>query len=395
MEWQKSEILEKGEAVKIPDKWLFLHYYEALTVLFRIENALRIFVYIVLKNEKGEDWFNLEITSDDASQTTIGALAKKRIAQDESFGYLGFQINSPLMYLTSGELVRLLTSDPYWSHFRPYFRASKQVVTLKLQEIGNIRNTLAHFRPLKEDDVEVVKQNAKQVLSKVESTIVGAVNCIERVPTNTKENWYEELKTLGTPNCQLNFNQSPEREWIRLKMQYNCAILSRWPAKPGNFVRYQCLNIDTAMVLRKCDSLRKNLSFLTEEVPLSFPEDLSAFSPHKDLNFTFSNKVLSQNYKDIKKDLEMLLGIISSETDLIKEDHLARGEIVRAQFINGQKGENVNYYTMDTGDLQCPVRAADPPEYWGQAKFWAKDFISDITEFPWMPVAIGSEWIPF
>lgn len=43
MKWEDAE-KNKDHSVKIPDNWLFLHYYEALTVLFRIEHSLRTFV---------------------------------------------------------------------------------------------------------------------------------------------------------------------------------------------------------------------------------------------------------------------------------------------------------------------------------------------------------------
>jgi len=62
MEWQKPEQIEGG-GVKIPDNWLYLHYYEALSSLFRIENALRVFVFLVLKTEIGHTWRDLEIAS--------------------------------------------------------------------------------------------------------------------------------------------------------------------------------------------------------------------------------------------------------------------------------------------------------------------------------------------
>ncbi len=51
MKWEDAEKNKDG-SVKLPDNWLFLHYYEALTVLFRIENSLRTFVYVVLKDKK-------------------------------------------------------------------------------------------------------------------------------------------------------------------------------------------------------------------------------------------------------------------------------------------------------------------------------------------------------
>jgi hypothetical protein len=144
MDWLKVEFKEEGK-IKVPSNWLFLHYYEALSILFKVENALRVLVYIVLKNKAGLKWTETSISSDDDSQTTIGALAKKRISQIQNYGYLGYQIGSPLMHLTSGELVRILISVPYWPLFKKYFKASKEVVTLKLEEIGTIKKFISTF----------------------------------------------------------------------------------------------------------------------------------------------------------------------------------------------------------------------------------------------------------
>ena len=125
MLWRKSSLDETG--LRVPDSWLHLHYYEALTVLFRIENALRLFVYLVLKEHHGDKWQDLEIASDEEAKTTIAAVARRRIEQGKTFGYLTYPIQSPLMHMTSGELVRLITHDSYWAVFKDYFHPQKSV----------------------------------------------------------------------------------------------------------------------------------------------------------------------------------------------------------------------------------------------------------------------------
>src|SRR4051794_41090321 len=116
MKWRTAEVDGDGK-MTIPPSWVFLHYYDALTVLFRVENALRLFVYVVLKDRFGAKWKDLEIASDEEAKTTISALAKRRIEQGKTFGYLSYPIQSPLMHLTSGELVRLMIHDSYWPVF--------------------------------------------------------------------------------------------------------------------------------------------------------------------------------------------------------------------------------------------------------------------------------------
>ncbi len=196
MNWSKATPLGSTESTQLPKTWLFIHYYEALTALFRVENALRMFVYVVLKDQHKGKWVDLQISSDDGTDTTIGAIAKRRLAQDERFGYLGYRISSPLMHLTTGELIKIIFADSYWPKFSEYFPASKEIARTKLDEIGNIRNALAHFRPIKSDDVEVVKQNANQVLSRIEDVLARILSISAIVPTNTKDAWYAGLKQV-------------------------------------------------------------------------------------------------------------------------------------------------------------------------------------------------------
>ena len=51
MNWEDAEKNKDG-SVKLPYNWLLLHYYQALTVLFRIENSLRMFVYVVFEGQE-------------------------------------------------------------------------------------------------------------------------------------------------------------------------------------------------------------------------------------------------------------------------------------------------------------------------------------------------------
>ena len=119
MKWESEKHIENNK-YDIPGNWLHIEYFEALNLLFRIENSLRVFVYIILKNEFKEKWTNLSITSDDEEKSTIGAIAKRRLSQDNNYAYLGYSINSPLLHLTSGELIRIITSDSYWKYFKKY-----------------------------------------------------------------------------------------------------------------------------------------------------------------------------------------------------------------------------------------------------------------------------------
>jgi hypothetical protein len=95
MNWRIAKNIGENK-FELPGDWLKIEYFDALNVLFRFENALRIFVYIILKNEFKDKWKDLAIMSDDEETSTINAIAKKRVAQDKNYAYIGYSLNSPL-----------------------------------------------------------------------------------------------------------------------------------------------------------------------------------------------------------------------------------------------------------------------------------------------------------
>ncbi|WP_124647040.1 hypothetical protein [Burkholderia contaminans] len=128
---------------------------------------------------------------------TIRTETKKRIQQAREYGYLGYEVSSPMLFLNSGELAQIITSEDYWKYFAPFFRASKAIVLAKLQEIGAVRNSLAHFRPIKHDDIDLIKQNSKHLLIEVENCLVQLTSISDVVPTNSEDAWCKELKPIG------------------------------------------------------------------------------------------------------------------------------------------------------------------------------------------------------
>jgi hypothetical protein len=80
MDWKSATSKTEG-SVSIPKRWLHLHYYEALNILFRMENALRVFVYVVLKNNFHEKWTETVMQTAEGEQSTIESTAAKREAQ--------------------------------------------------------------------------------------------------------------------------------------------------------------------------------------------------------------------------------------------------------------------------------------------------------------------------
>lgn len=394
MKWEKAE--KKQNAYVIPSNWLFLEYYEALTILFRIENALRIFVYIVLKNEFQDKWTDANITSDDSTRATIGSLSKTRISQAKTFGYLGCNITCQIMHLTSGELIRLITDDSYWKYFNKFFTGSRDIMKNKLNEIGAIRNCLAHFRPVTEDDLEVIKQNAKQVLTRIEISISEMTRCRDIVPTNTNDDWYKELRTIRTEHFELSFNQSVDKQWVKITLEFKCPILYKKIYRSGQSKVVRVLNVISSSILKRHPILKKNVIYISEDVPYLVQQKDSEEEITKRVQFMLSRNTLINQYKDIKDEFENIGSEISKEIDLIKGDNLARGEMVEiarleADLCNviGEKEANGEFYFYNEKGLRTSIKDDDPSEYWGDFDFFDLDFISGTNIYPWMPVSIS------
>jgi hypothetical protein len=395
MKWEKAKVGSGGpNRFEIPNSWLFVYYYEALTVLFRVENILRIFVYSVLKNKYFDNWSQQSTQSDDAEKGSIESIAKRRINQANNFAYLGYSTSCPIMYLTSGELVRLIILDAYWDFFKNYFPGTKEIMKNKLEEIGSIRNSLAHFRPMKEEDVEIIKQNSKQVLMKIEQNLTEMLNCRTIVPTNTKDDWYIQSKTLNSEFCKINTLRSKDEKWINLQLSYSCPIIEVQNYK--NYKTYSLLSIDPINILRLNPQLVKYITYVTEDVGAVVQEDANTnFS--KELNIVFAVDVLKENAQEIIKSISVIIKKISEETDLIKKDNLAKGDFVLTAYTSSslEEDESSQWWRADTKSLKTQDIRNIPPEFWGDIDTMFYDFISEAHRYPWMATDISSETFPF
>ncbi|MCX5677803.1 MAG: hypothetical protein NTY76_01695 [Candidatus Omnitrophica bacterium] len=395
MNWEKST-KKDNNTYEIPETWLLPHYYEVLTILFKIENALRVFVFSVLKNEFEEKWSNLSITSDDSQSGTIESIAKKRISQAKDFGYLGYFVSCPIMYLTTGELIRLITAESHWPHFAKYFLGSKTIMENKLNEIINVRNSIAHFRPIKKGDVDLIKQNTVHALGAIETYLQQLTNCKTIVPTNTPDAWYKELKILGTDNILLSLFFSDNEEWVQIDLKYNCPII-RKKVIEQRYVLYRLLTIISPAVLKKYPLLTSHIIYLSEDVPYFYMKKEYDTDFSKNISIVISKNIIEKKYKVICSQIKELLQTISEETELIKQDNLAKGGIIKAVDVRAlhKKTQEEGSWTYYSNEMSCNVQEDSPPEFWGNISFPSHDFISETYKYPWMPIAISEMKIFF
>lgn len=389
MEWE--QVSKGDDSTIIPNTWIHIHYYEALNTLFRLENSLRIFVYVVLKNCFFDKWCDINITSDDAEPATIETIAKKRRNQAQDFGYLGYTTSCPLMYLTSGELIRIITDDSYWKYFKSYFPASKQIIKHKLDEIGVIRNSLAHFRPLKSDDVEAIKTNAKHTLSAVDHFLRQIGRCFNTVPTNTQDSWYLALSPLKNELCDLKLTQCEDGTWVNFRFKYYSKVLPTTLFRPDRkHYLHQILNLITPSILQYYGNITKYATCLTELSVDSWDYKPEKPALYKIFRIWFNRNVLNDHYQDIKNDIELLLSDIKAETELISSDNLARGKLISVARVSANLNEDgkTQWWVLDADSTLCPNPKGVFPEYWGDTPLQTS-MLTSTYKYPWMPIEVS------
>ena len=220
MEWNQATKNNEG-LFNIPSNWLKIEYFELFSILFRLENVLRVFVYSVLKNNKGKKWLHTTIDFDEKTDGTIESIAKKRITQEQIMGYISYHISSHIMQLTLGELVAIIFSTANWDMFKDFFPGKKEIIKNKFLEIIEVRNALSHFRPVKNDDIQIVKQNITHSLIKVESYLTKMTSANISIPTNYESSWYKALKSYCAQEVRVNAFYSENEEWIRISIVYD------------------------------------------------------------------------------------------------------------------------------------------------------------------------------
>jgi hypothetical protein len=384
MDWQQAKQVDG--TVQIPDRWLHLHYYEALNILFRFENALRVFVYVILKRELLDAWDTAAITGGG----TIRSETKKRLSQAKDHGYLGYGVSSPMLFLNSGEILQVLTSDAYWKHFARYFKASKAIVETKLQEIGTVRNALAHFRPIKPEDIDLVKQNSRHVLLEVERCLTEVTSISDTMPTNSKEEWYSRIMTIGNEHISTSLLASTDHEWIRIELSYTVETL--FSEKYGDdFLYMKVSNFRTERLLKDFDTLRNKCIFVSESEPGGSIIGSESLASKRRISIVFSRERLEESLDAIVQDIEKIAEVSKTETSLVSQDNLAKGDLIEVKGVTAHatsKDQSIEW-SVNMRSLATQLAYADHAEFWGQRTHYTSDFIAGTDQYPWMPAKIA------
>jgi len=122
---------------------------DGYSMLYELENSLRIFVERKLRERFGNSWWERGVTQRDIRQRA----KKKKLLEPES--------NLSLInYTEFGDLRRIITNN--WEIFRDTLQTQTGIVG-RLEELEPIRNKIAHSRLLSNDDLAKLQLFFKEI----------------------------------------------------------------------------------------------------------------------------------------------------------------------------------------------------------------------------------------
>lgn len=370
----------------LPETWLPMHYFEAMNCLFRIENALRLLVYVSLKREFRENWANIAMSTEDSATANLTAVARKRSNKDDQFEYLTSRLKCPLMYLTAGELVGIIFSESYWKLFRRYFPGAQALMHAKLQEIACIRNALAHFRPVTQEQVKILKENGRQILSKFDKEFK---EMLFGKPSDSPVSWtLSILPKCDSPPVTIKCHSglSKSGNWIILSFHSAAQSVKMTAEADRCHIRFKALDLEKT--LRAFPALRQNCIFATHQGRAGRWDGDSAPPPiRKTLRFIFPNP---------PRNSDSLKGLSFLPPDLLAGgaehgdsfDLLAEVTVTAKEFETG--GAAANWYIPQPEIIgerdESYVLESDFVENWGSSDGTQAedDPLTDIPKYPWM-----------
>lgn len=390
MQWNQTQLISENN-YSVPKNWLHIHYYEALNILFRFENSLRIFVYLILKTNLNENWEDASI----GSGKSIKSETKVRIHQAKNYGYLGEQSNSRLLYLTSGELLEIIKNESYWKYFAPYFKMNKEIVEYKFNEIINIRNSLAHFRPVTGNDIEIIKQNINHLFIGIEECLLQMYSQYNTSPTNSREIYYTQLSKISSEHSNLSFEISNNEDWVKISFNYKMPILHK-QQYGGTHFSYKVGKLRIEKIFEKYKETIKKAICFTEQNSWGSLDNNHNIVSTKTFSIIFRKDIANGNSEEVNTFLSELSKSIDLETNLLQQDHLARGEFVEtvnayaSYSTNNQNNEGS--WNVNLDQINKSNNSITEDEYWGVRHHYAYNITTNLHHFPWMQSSV-SEFI--
>lgn len=121
---------------------------EAYTILYILENQLRLFTQEKLSERYGNEWWEKSVSH----KTRENCEDRKKKELDSPWHKV--EETHPLFYTTFEELQGIIQKN--WDVFQPYFK-DQYVIIGRLSELEIPRNTIAHNRTLKKTEPDRLK----------------------------------------------------------------------------------------------------------------------------------------------------------------------------------------------------------------------------------------------
>lgn len=124
----------------------------AYSLLYKLENELRIYYEMTLREQFGDKWWDKGVSSEikDKAET------KKKLAYSKEKG------NYSIIFYTDFEDLRILPNKK-WKLFEPTLKTQSGVLS-RLGELEPIRNKIAHSRFLTTDEISTLELFYKQII---------------------------------------------------------------------------------------------------------------------------------------------------------------------------------------------------------------------------------------
>jgi len=128
----------------------------AYKILFKVENHLRRFIEKKLIEQYNDDWWDKGVSD---RQRKIADGRKK---EEGEFGWKISDTESNMDYLSFPHLSKIITTQ--WNIFEPIFKDTSKI-ELKLKELEEIRNAIAHTRKLSSDAMTRLEQYSDDIFN--------------------------------------------------------------------------------------------------------------------------------------------------------------------------------------------------------------------------------------
>ncbi len=144
-----EDILKKGKEMS-----------EIYTILYCVENSLRLFIDIVFRQAYGENYTEDKIQISSSIKKGI----ELRRQQEQKNQWLSIRGDSYLFYLDFKELGSIISRN--WTDFEPYF-PYLEWIKVKINELGECRNHIAHNSYVGQHERRVIQTNYISILKQI------------------------------------------------------------------------------------------------------------------------------------------------------------------------------------------------------------------------------------